>query len=108
MSGGQFLLVEVAFTAHEEMAGRVVVGPRVTDGAWRPVLVDIAIEIDEEVIRNVRPASINLVEVLVDPNRSGSVRVLPQESCGVVDGQALELMARELARRGTRSPRLAR
>lgn len=97
----RLLLLKIALEDNQKMAGWIVFGEGVPGAVQTSSFVEIALEIDEEMIGQIRPALL-LVESLIAPEVPGALGVLQIVGRRVVDTEFLDLvgLARALLRLG--------
>ncbi len=101
------LLIEVSFAEDEEVACGVVVRRRVAGNLWAPQLVDVAVAVDADVIRDVDPSVLVLVISLVLTQAAWGITVVAEDHGLVVESHTGDGLGLSSGPRGSGAPRIS-
>jgi hypothetical protein len=104
LPSGNLLLTEVTDTHDEKMTARVVVGAGVSLRPCRSGSVDVAVPVDEDVIRDVGPTFVEM-SLLHAAEPGGSFTVASQLKPTVMDREPMDAVVYVMPMARLRSPR---
>lgn len=83
-------LVEITFTENEKMPGRVVLSGGITFDQREPQLINVAVAVYADVVGDVAPAPLVLMELLMLKQPSRRIAIVAEHRTRVMDRHSIE------------------